>query len=102
MAQRGPRLGKVARALLEPPQQGDLYRSPQDAVLQAFVPGTSTTRYNRTWLMGQSRVDGEYLVGRIGFQAEGNVTEIWDKARQDFAEVAIPSGVTSQFVLRMA
>lgn len=100
MAPTARRIGKVARVQLEPPSQGDLYTSPREAALAAFVPGTSTSRYNRTWLMGQSRIEqDEFLVGRIGFEADGGVAEVWDSGRQDFTEVAIPSGVTSQFVI---
>jgi hypothetical protein len=52
--------------------------------------------------MGQAREGDGFLYGRIGFEAEGGVTEVWDPVRLDFAEVAIPSGVTSPFVLRLA
>jgi hypothetical protein len=59
------------------------------------------TRYGRTWLMGQSRVDGLYLFGRIGFESEGSVTEVWDEDRTDFTQLAIPSGVTAPFLLAL-
>src|SRR5688500_4431202 len=102
MSPRGSRTGKVARVSLEPPRQGDLFVEQEERVRSAFVPGTSATRYGRTWLMGQVREEDGFLYGRIGFEAEGGVTEVWDPVRLDFAEVAIPSGVTSPFALRLS
>jgi hypothetical protein len=101
MSPRGARNGKVAQVVLLPPTQSELYRTEIERVVSAFVPGTAVTRYGRTWLMGQSRVDGLYLFGRIGFESEGSVTEVWDEDRTDFTQLAIPSGVTAPFLLAL-
>lgn len=101
MALRGHRTGKVARVRLELPHEGDLFRTRDEQVVAGFVPGTSTSRYGRTWFLGRVQIDNGVLSGRIGFEAEG-VADVWDPARTDFIETAIPSGVTSPFVLRLS
>jgi len=64
----------------------------------ALVPGTSVDHYGRNWRMGQTRVEGLSLVGRIGFEAR-NMAEVFDEAVRDFREAVGPAGLTSPFAI---
>jgi len=71
-----------------------------DALRDAIVPGTSASRYERLWLMGQFEEEDGYLFGRIGFQGAGT-TELWNEQKKDFEEAQFPAGTTSPFALRV-
>lgn len=71
-----------------------------DAIRASIVPGTGVTRYERAWRMGQYEEEGDYLFGRIGFQAQ-DVTELWNESKKDFEEAGLQAGTTSPFVIRM-
>jgi hypothetical protein len=73
---------------------------PVDALARSLVPGTSVERYGRTWRMGRWRWDDSAIVGRIGFEEEPGVTELWNREVSDFEERALPSGVTSPFAIQ--
>ena len=66
------------------------------------MPGTAVRRYGRLWRLGQWRYDDDAIVGRIGFEAEPGVTELWSEERNDFVDTAVPTGVTSPFAIRPA
>lgn len=63
--------------------------------------GTAVIRYGRIWRLGQWRWQSERrsLTGRIGYEREGELTELWDFERNDFVEARLPEGVTAPFVV---
>lgn len=65
---------------------------------EALKPGTRVEHYGRAWRMGQVRVSGLSIVGRIGFEA-ANVAEVWDEPAQDFRDESAPAGLTSPFAI---
>ncbi len=73
----------------------------QQALRDALVPGTSVTRYGRTWRMGQHREEFPWIIGRIGFEAAGGVTELWDDATQDFVLTPQLRGHTAPFAIEL-
>jgi hypothetical protein len=66
------------------------------ALRESLRPGTSVTRYDRVWHIGQNDRDGGYIVGRIGFEREGQT--IWSEKAKDF-RVGRTGGSTSRFVI---
>lgn len=94
------RAGRVHRLILQPPAQISLLETPRQQVELAISPGNRTTRYNRTWIIGQTELNGNVLSGRIGFQGDGT-TDIWDDDRKDFVEIAIPAGTTAPFAINL-
>jgi hypothetical protein len=48
--------------------------------------------------MGQVRIEGLSIVGRIGFEA-ANMVELWDEAARDFREETLRAGLTSPFAI---
>jgi hypothetical protein len=64
------------------------------------VPGNRTTRYNRTWIVGQTDLENRVLSGRIGFQGSGT-TEWFDEASNDFIDISIPAGTTAPFAINL-
>lgn len=102
MALEGRR-GRVARVQLIAPAQGDIrYQDGRELLRAALVPGTSVERYGRVWFMGQVQDDGEVLTGRIGFEADDGVTEVWDPDEKDFRVLEYPTGTTSPFAVRLS
>jgi hypothetical protein len=92
------RFAKIAFARVEAltlPAASD----PAHSLGNALRPGTRITRHNRTWFMGQVRSEGTSIVGRIGYQTPGTLTEIWDEEAVDFREATHPSGTTSPFAI---
>jgi hypothetical protein len=73
-----------------------------EALEESLVPGTYVERYGRVWRMGRWRREDDAIFGRIGFEEEPGVTELWNEDKNDFEEQALPSGVTSPFVIRTA
>lgn len=71
------------------------------ALRESLVPGTSATRYNREWRMGQWREVSGAVLGRIGFEAVGGVAEVWDDAANDFREQRLPAGTTAPFAVEL-
>jgi hypothetical protein len=49
--------------------------------------------------MGQWRREEGMIVGRIGYERAGDLAELWDADRNDFAERRLPEGLTSPFAL---
>ena len=41
------------------------------------------------------------LSGRIGFRGDGGIAELWDEAREDFVEYAMPAGLTAPFAIHL-
>lgn len=73
---------------------------PLELLRAALRPGTAVERHNRLWRMGQWREEDDVIYGRIGFEAAGSPTEIWNENKNDFEERVFPSGVTSPFAIR--
>jgi hypothetical protein len=71
---------------------------PQEALLASMVPGTAKTLRGRTWRMGQWRLEGQAVVGRIGFERDG-LEELWDDGTADFLERTLPKGLTAPFAI---
>lgn len=65
---------------------------------ESLVPGTMVLRYGRIWRMGQWHRDGRWIVGRIGFEQEGQA-ELWDDERKDFVERALMLAQTVPFAI---
>ncbi len=92
------RPGHVYRLQFQPPAQLDLFARPEEQLKEVIRAGNNTTRYGRTWLIGQVDSADDILSGRIGFVGD-DTTDIWDSATQDFLEVGVPSGTTSPFAI---
>lgn len=69
------------------------------ALRDALLPGTSVTRYGRTWRMGQHREEFPWIIGRIGFEAAGGIAELWDDAAKDFVSTPQVRGHTARFAI---
>jgi hypothetical protein len=57
------------------------------------------TRYGREWRMGQWTRSSSVLLGRIGFQAAGDVAELWDHNLNDFRPQRLVTGTTAPFAI---
>lgn len=97
MPHRAP--GHVYKLILIPPAQQDFFATPRDQILGAIKPGNRATKYNREWIVGQTEIVDDVLSGRIGFQGEEGLAEIWDDELQDFVPTAVPSGLTAPFAI---
>lgn len=75
---------------------------PHDVLRRSLQPGTAVERHNRLWRMGQWREEHGVIYGRIGFEAAGSPTEVWNEKKNDFEERVFPSGVTSPFAIRIS
>lgn len=62
-----------------------------EALVESIVPGTTVTRYNRTWHMARYEREGRHVMGHIGFDVA--TSAVWDEALKDFLEVR-PAQVT--------
>jgi hypothetical protein len=51
--------------------------------------------------MGQWKQHGDNIVGRIGYQAAGEVTELWDEALNDFRPQQLMTGSTAPFAINV-
>jgi hypothetical protein len=97
-----PSLARIAFARIEGLSLGTaLELTVEDAtrlLLEALVAGTRIEHYGRAWRMGQVRMSGLSIVGRIGFEA-ASVADVWDEHAQDFRDESAPAGLTSPFAI---
>jgi len=96
-----PIQARLAFAQVERVGAGQLPTDLQQEARDALRAGTQVERHNRLWRMGQVREERGVLYGRIGFEAAGSLTEVWNEAKKDFEDAVFPSGVTSPFGLRL-
>jgi hypothetical protein len=61
-----PALGKLARARLVEPDQGNLFGGGAEFVRQALKQGQTEKRYGRIWHLGHVLEIGDFLYGRLG------------------------------------
>lgn len=101
MSPRNRALGKLARARIIAPRQEDLFETPEQRLLGALVPGTTVERYNRTWHLGQVRVEDGVVFGRLGFESAAGA-DVWDEEAKDFSEIQVPAGVAAPFAIRLS
>lgn len=97
--QRRARVARVAFGHVEPPG-GFAGSPPLKAAQESFIPGTSVTRYNRTWYLGQVET-GPVVTGRIGFDRLVGTSPLWDETRKDFSMSAVREGSTSPFAYHL-
>ena len=67
-----------------------------------MIPGTTITRYNRTWHLGQSArsdTSPNVILGRMGFESSDQLNTVWDDQRKDFVVSHPRIGQTSQFAI---
>jgi hypothetical protein len=57
----------------------------QDALLTSLVPGTTVTRYGRTWHMARYEVEDDFVIGEIGFDAA--TSPAWVEETKEFLVV---------------
>lgn len=71
------------------------------ALEESLEPGTAITRYDRTWRFGQwtLMLDGQVIVGRMGFESRDAPTEVWNERVKDFRVQHPRLGQTSQFAI---
>src|SRR5438477_4085061 len=55
------------------------------ALMESLVPGTTVTRYGRTWHMARYEKDGNVVIGHIGFDVQESA--IWSEEVKDFLSV---------------
>jgi len=67
--------------------------------LSRITPGESVERYRRTWIVGQTETHGEVLYGRIGYERDASVFEIYDQEKKDFIGVSIRTGTVTPFAI---
>jgi Arc/MetJ family transcription regulator len=89
--------GRVAFATIEPLTLVGA-TSPADQLQTALRPGTRIERHNRVWRMGQWELEGQSIVGRIGFESSG-LAELWDEQLNDFAARDMPEGLIAPFAI---
>jgi hypothetical protein len=94
-------VGKLATAVIIPPEQGVLHEEPADQVVAALRAGQSTERYGRVWLVGGTTVEDGVLFARLGFRRT-HMEDLWVTELQDFDEVSVPGGVAAPFAIRLA
>jgi hypothetical protein len=72
------------------------------ALEESLIPGTTVTRYNRTWHLGQRTygdVSQRIILGRMGFESTDALNTVWDEERKDFVPSHPRLGQTSQFAI---
>jgi hypothetical protein len=62
------------------------------ALDEALTPGKRVTRYGRMWRLPQHSVEGDWIVGRVGFEYPASVG-LWNETQKDFLSIK-PSQVT--------
>jgi hypothetical protein len=65
------------------------------ALLESLVPGTTVTRYNRTWHMARHEEERDFVTGRIGFDVAAAPS--WDDRLNDFVDTR--PGVVTPFAI---
>ncbi|MFI6026387.1 hypothetical protein [Amycolatopsis magusensis] len=93
--------GKVARFQLEAPLQWRLDATPAQWVASHIVPGATVERYRRTWIIGQTEQHSDVLYGRIGYERDASVFEIYDQEQKDFVGVSIRTGTVTPFAINL-
>ncbi|WP_077077579.1 hypothetical protein [Mycobacterium numidiamassiliense] len=93
--------GRVYGVRFIPPAQMGLFGSPTEALIARLSPGNRVTRRGRDWIIGRTQTDGGVLSGRLGFVADGAVTEVWDEGAKDFRDETTQRGVTTTFAVNI-
>src|SRR4051794_22693377 len=81
-----------------------LFQEPlADALRQSWEPGTSVTRYGRTWtLTNMHRSTPSLVTGEIGFLSESTVQSLFfDHTTGEFVTESVPGGVRVPFAIRL-
>lgn len=80
-----------------------LFQGLGSALRQSWEPGTSVTRYGRTWTLTRMHTSTPTLVtGEIGFLSEGTVHSLFfDHATGEFVTEQVPGGVRVPFAIRL-
>lgn len=98
-----PRRPRDARVAFAQAVAADEAETPIEELRQlidsAIVAGTAVERYGRVWRMGQARRDAGVIYGRIGYQRQGDLADIWDDHINDFVEQRLQEGLASPFAL---
>lgn len=92
--------GKLVRARILEPDQGDLISSPREVVASTLESDPCNVWGDRTWHFGGVHNAGEYISGRLGFEKRTD-TDMYDHIRKDFTTEAIRQGHTWSFVVRL-
>jgi hypothetical protein len=90
---------RVFQLVLHPPAQMSLFGPFSSDITERISPGARITRYGREWIIGQTEESDGILYGRIGYQGEAGLAEIWDDERKDFVATATPTGLTAPFAI---
>lgn len=98
---QSPARARVYRLRIVPPAQRSFStRTDAELIVDTFQAGRRVRRYSREWLVGHTDVLDGTLVGKIGFQSEGETfVEVWDEALNDFATYAVTQGFTMPFAV---
>lgn len=99
--ERGP--GKVVRARITPPGQGDLLGGliGSDLPADALRQGLKCERYGRVWYIGHLSLKDGYMSGRLGY---GRTVEadLWRDEVEDFESRTVADGAASPFMIRLS
>lgn len=93
-------MAKIARAQIAEPKQPSMLETSAEILARVLVPGASVERYRRVWRLGHISVEGDLLLGRIGFEGERQ-TFTWDEESKDFVPGPTPNGLVVPFVINM-
>ncbi|WP_261876008.1 hypothetical protein [Mycobacterium marinum] len=97
------RVGRVYPVRFVPPPQMSLFVNVTVAeiLVERLSPGNRVPRYGREWIIGRTQIEDRVLSGRLGFVAEGAVTEVWDEGKKDFRDETTQRGVTTTFAVNL-
>ncbi len=82
-----------------------LFQEPLEGALrQSWEPGTSVTRYGRSWTLTNMHTSTPTLVtGEIGFLSESTIQSLFfDHATGEFVAETVPGGVRVPFAIRLS
>src|SRR5437588_7964014 len=94
-------VGRVYSVRFVPPLQIGLFTNLSDLLVERLSPGNRVTRYGREWIIGRTQTEDRVLSGRLGFVAEGAVTEVRDEKAKDFRDETTERGATTTFAISL-
>jgi hypothetical protein len=93
-------VGKLARAMIVPPLQMNLFAEPADLLRSALQPGFRDERYGRLWRLSRTREESGFICGHLGFESKSGA-DLWADDEQEFEPAEVPNGAASPFAIRL-
>jgi hypothetical protein len=93
------RSGRIAFGEIAGPTES---RDALEQFRRAIPAGLPIARYGREWRASRTTVQGQALIGRLGFERQTGTADLWDEDTKDFVSQSLKDGEAVPFAISIA